>query len=240
MGDNEKSHFNAIAGKYHETAKSWETLYVQTRQLLNPIVTGKRVADVGNGGVFVFDPGLTKKTTCLDIAESMLAQIQDDRVEKIVTDARSMDGIADESVDAIVFNFSLHHINGSNVRESLQTLEDVISASNRKLVRGGKLIIGETVFNRLMFTLQSLLFPVTKLILATFGVSMIYQFSQTVILEKLARCLLCRPESVMVHELEIRNSFDPLGGSFPGTIKIPGWFYPGRFLVFIATKPEAD
>lgn len=237
MENIERRHFNSIADQYHQTAPSREMLYSQTRSLINPIVNGKIVLDVGSGGCFVFDPGLTQKTICLDISQSMLDQIKDERVEKRVSDARSLDGIGDKSIDAIVFNYSLHHINGKNVKESIEGLGNILDTCRRKLVPQGKLIIGEPVFNRFLFGVESLLFPVTKWFLSQFDISMIFQFSQSLLVQEITQHLHCKKEDIKIHELKLEKSFDPLGGSFPGLIKIPGWLYPARFLVFIASKP---
>lgn len=234
-----QTHFDNISKKYQRAADTWSMIYESVRQRLDPIVEGKEVLDVGNGGQFAYDTDLAEKVTAMDIASHMMDGITDPKIAKIVGDARNMDIIEDESCDAIVFLLVLHHINGTNVDASLDTLRSVVSASFRKLRPGGYLIVTEALLSGFLYRLQSMAFQIMQFILGRFGVSMIFFFTLPIMRKALASEFKVSPESIEVIPLKLEGWLDPLGGSFPGLIKIPASVQPWDFTLLIVQK-EAE
>ncbi|NET52742.1 MAG: class I SAM-dependent methyltransferase [Merismopedia sp. SIO2A8] len=129
MNDTSQQHFDRISARYQRAADSWQEIYEQIETRINPIVEGKVVLDVGNGGRFAYDTSLPSQVIAMDIAPSMLDKIDNPKIVKVVGDARDMQTIDDQSVDIIVFLLVLHHINGCNVKDSINTLDKVLSSA---------------------------------------------------------------------------------------------------------------
>lgn len=229
--------FDSLAAKYEKVADSWESVYARIRERVTPLITGKTVLDIGNGGFFPYDVTLAKKVTALDISREMLDRIQQPSVEKIVGDARDLNGIADESQDVILFFLSVHHINGKNVEETFRTLESMLAACRRKLKPGGKLVIAEPTLNTFLSATERALFGLTRFILEAKKVGMIFFYHPDNLAQAMAKVFEKPVSSVETHYLPIEGYVDPLGGSFPGILKIPGWLCPTRYFLFIVSKP---
>lgn len=236
--DISQKHFDSISRKYQRAADSWQELYEQIEARIDSLVKDKVVLDIGNGGRFAYDTSLPRQVMAMDIAPSMLDRIQDPKIVKVVGDARDMETIDDESLDIIIFLFVLHHINGANVRESLETLTEVLSSSRCKLRPGGRLIVAESLLSPLLFRIQCFLFPLTKFFLGRFGVSPIFFFSLPLLAKAISQNFRLAANEIEVQNLQLEEWVDPLGGSFPGLIQIPAWLHPLKFRLAIATKPK--
>lgn len=101
-----KEHFDRLAGKYGAVHMSWRKVYEKIEEQVNPLIRGKRVLDIGNGGVFCYDTTLPSEITVLDISLAMLDRIDKAGVQKVVGDARDLKELSDGSFDVILF-FSL-------------------------------------------------------------------------------------------------------------------------------------
>ena len=231
-----QQHFDKIAGRYKKAADSWESVYRKAREVIEPEVTGKLVLDIGSGGYFPYDTRLPSKVTALDISPAMLDKITDLHIEKIVGDARSLENVPDNSFDVVLFALSVHHINGHSVRESLSVLDCLIVASQKKLKKGGKLILMEPTLARPLFFLEEVFFSLIYLFLALFKVSMIFFYSPDQLKRHLAGGFGIPETQVEVISLPIQGFIDPLGGSFPGLLRIPAWLCPTRYYLFLAKK----
>ena len=139
----EREHFDRIAGRYADASQSWTSLTRQVVERVSPLVVGKTVLDVGNGGFFAYDPRSAGEVTVLDISPAMLDRIEISGVRKVVGDARDLAGIEPESVDVLLFVFALHHICGRNVRDSYTALGQVLEAARERLRPGGLLVVAE-------------------------------------------------------------------------------------------------
>ena len=74
-GQLEQEHFDRIALRYAQASKSWASLSGQLVERIAPLVRGKTVLDVGNGGFFAYDPASASTVTGLDISPAMLERI---------------------------------------------------------------------------------------------------------------------------------------------------------------------
>lgn len=236
MNNSTHDHFNCISDKYQEAAKSWDIIYKCAGSSLKPLVKDAVVLDVGNGGRFAYDPDSCRKVIAMDISPRMLENIDDDKVVKVVGDARDMEGIEEECVDVIVFILSLHHINGNSVQESLKILDQVLNAAREKLRIGGHLVIAEGLLPKPVYSLQAWLFKVEQYILRRLGAPMVFFYSRKILTAHIAKSFGIHPREVEEIPIRLEEWIDPFGGSFPGLIKLPPWLSPYDFRVLIAER----
>lgn len=239
MASQEQEHFDRISRRYERASESWRAIYERVKAHLNPLVADKRVLDVGSGGAFPYDTALPREVVALDISPSMLETVDDPNVVKRVGDARDLRGIEDDSVDVILFILSLHHINGDDVKESLATLERVLSSARRTLRPGGHLMIVEPLLPGWLFRMESLAFPLTRTLLAWLDVSMIFLYSLDFLKERLAAHFSMEASSIRTERVVIEDRIDPLGGSFPGLIRVPHWMLPVRYCLISLRSPAS-
>lgn len=231
-----QQHFDKISSQYQSAADSWKAIYEQMEARINPIIKDKVVLDVGNGGRFAYDTSLPRRVIAMDISPSMLEKIGDPKIVKVVGDARDMEAVDDESVDIIIFLLVLHHINGSSVRESLETLDKVLSLARCKIRPEGYLIVTEALLSPLLFRIQCFFFPLTRFVLSQFGVGMIFFFSLPLLRERISQKFHLETRECEIVRLGLKGWFDPIGGSFPGLLKIPAWLSPYDFRLTIAHR----
>lgn len=231
-----QKHFDRISESYQSASDSWATLYEQIKNRINPLITGKVVLDVGNGSRFSYDVNLPSQIIATDISSEMLSKVNGPNIKSLVCDARSMKGIIDDSVDVVIFVLVLHHINGCSVRHSISTLDEVLSEAYVKLRNGGHLVVVEGLLSPALYRLQCCCFQLTHIFLRRFGVSMIFFFTKSLMMERIARVFHIEPRDIESVGLSVEGWLDPLGGSFPGLIKIPASIQPWDFRLMIVTK----
>lgn len=225
-------HFDAIADEYHQKAAgTQQAVYDQISQWIDPLVSGKVVLDVGNGGKFAYDVALPSAVTALDLSEKMLAKISNPRVIRLIGNALNMNGVADSSVDFVILGLVLHHIAGSTRRETLSMLRQVLTSARRVLRPGGAILVTETVASPILSGLQRLAYPVSHAFLAP-RVGMLYFFSQAELKDAIADVF----GRVELHQRthRIAGWLDPFPGTFPGVLKVPAWTFPMQFRSYLA------
>ncbi len=234
----EQQHFEGISGKYQAAADTWSMMYDQIQLRLDQIVAGRDVLDVGNGGKFSYDTQLPRRVIAMDISPAMLKHITDPGIEKLVGDARNMNIVADASVDLVVFQLVLHHIHGAKLGESIDTLDSILHASFNKLRPGGTLVIIEGLLSGFTYRVQAALFQLTRRILGRLGVSMIFFYTLKILKKHAKRAFNISEADIEVIPLHLTGRTDPLGGSFPGLIKIPARFHPLHFTMILVQKMQ--
>jgi len=238
MSDKAGKHFDSIAEKYDRAHRSWASLYRKLAQVLEPAIENKVILDVGSGGVFAYTPARARQVIALDISPAMLEMTRDPTVCRIVGDARGSVPLVDESVDVVVFCFSVHHITGETFAETLDFLERTLAAACRVLRPGGELHIAEPVVKtRLFWVLERLFYPLTGAILARRGASMALFYSFSILSSRMAAHLGVEVGDLQVTSLPLEGMTDLLGGTVPGILRIPAWMHPAKHLLISGRKP---
>jgi SAM-dependent methyltransferase len=149
-----------------------------------------------------------------------------------VADARDISAFGDGSFDVAVLMLVLHHITGRSPRETDAHLDRVLEAVFRTLRVGGRLVVVEPLIRPVLALLQRLAYPMLRSVLRRFGVPMVYFQTLSAMSLRLGR----HWEQVAVTELVLDQPVDPLGGSFPGLVRLPPWLRHADHYLLQAVK----
>ena len=228
------NHFNKIFKSYNKNIILHKDLYEKIGKLIDQYTKNKVVLDIGNGGQTPYNLSDTKKIIIYDISEEMLKKIANDKIIKIEGDARNLNKIENNSIDVILLLFTLHHINGKNKTEAINSLIEVTSQAKEKLKNNGNLIIVEPVLSELLYFIESMFYKITYYILSLFKKDMVFIYSKKTLLKYFKKHF--KDEDINIIELKLTGFADPLLGTFPGLIKIPASLMPTRMLFFQVSK----
>jgi ubiquinone/menaquinone biosynthesis C-methylase UbiE len=175
---------------------------------------------------------LARHVTVVDVSPEMLAGISHPNVTPVVSDARDLSAFGDASFDVAVLMLVLHHITGRSPRETNAHLDRVLGAVFRTLRAGGRLVVVEPLMRPALAPLQRLGYPLLRLVLRLFGVPMVYFQTLSAMSLRLGR----HWELVAATELVLDQPVDPLGGSFPGLVRLPPWLRHADYYLLQAVK----
>lgn len=229
-------HFDGISERYRQVPASWRSVYEKARSIIEPLIKDKKVLDVGNGGFFAYDTRLARSVIAMDISAKMLDVIREPGVLKQIGDARDLAGIADDSQEVIIYLMTLHHLNGPRLSRTFGVLGEVLAAAHRKLGPGGLLLIVEPVLPGPLYYPQVVFFGLMTGLLGRFGVPMVFFYRKSELRRRLARAFGLPDSQIEVFDLPIKGWVDPLGGTFPGKIRIPAALCPTRCHLFKVKK----
>ena len=126
---------------------------IDTYRTINEFISGKvagvdSLIDIGNGGVFDYDPSKVKTITAVDL---FFAGIPPELLHRhFPPNATAVQGSAlhipegDGCYDMALMVMLLHHLSGATWRESLVNIQTAIAEAMRVLRPGGRLLIVES------------------------------------------------------------------------------------------------
>lgn len=141
--------------------------HVAIRSALTKELTGaKRLLDVGNGGVFEYDPAVVESLTAVDL----FLDESDDSFPDNVT-IRKGDALALEeepaSFDVVLEAFLYHHLTGAKAADSVDNVRKAISEAVRMVEPGGRLVIAESCIPARIYPLERALYRPLRALAAT-------------------------------------------------------------------------
>ena len=218
-------HFFKNRQKYiksvNNTNKEW---YNNIKYFIEPYIHGT-VLDVGNGGVFAYNPDLADKIFAVDVAFKNTNGLQKFKnVEYLCQDARFLDKIRDNSIDVIIFPLMLHHIIG---------ISQVMNSANRVLKDNGKIIIIEVIVNNIMNLIQRTIYPLTNFLTKTIKKPMVCLLTSKDIFSNLKNNNF---NNINKKKISFGKKIDVFNGIFPGLLIIPSAISPHRCYCFTAQK----
>ena len=237
MKSTHREHFDKIASNYSKASDTWAGVYRRIGELVSPLVAGRDVLDIGNGGFFPYDTRSARSVTVLDISPAMLDRINQPNTRKVVGDACDLNGIHDASQDVVMYLLCLHHICGKNRTETLENLDRIFASAARVLRPSGSVLIAEPITGGWVQAVERAAFGLTHAALAMKGVPMIFFHRTSDLRSRLASKLGTSESAIIEEKLPVTGWVDPLGGSFPGRIKIPSQLLPTRYIFLHAQKP---
>ena len=150
-----------IYGDYANRLDSHKSI----RATLTGILAGtKRLLDVGNGGVFEYDPAVASEVVAVDL---FLDEADSVRYPANVTIRRG-DALAlreePGSFDAVLEAFLYHHLTGRRARDSVANVRRAISEATRMLAPGGRLVVAESCIPAALYPLERLMYAPLRLL----------------------------------------------------------------------------
>ena len=170
----------------------------------------------------------------IDSSEEMLKNLTDKSITSIVSDARDMKEIQNNSIDVILIIFAIHHINGKNYSSAISSLKKVIEVSNKKLTTNGEIVIVELTLNDVFFFIQRLLYKFTYNILKFLKTDMVFFYKDKTIISSLLE--ISNNSKIEIENIKMKGWLDPFLGTFPGIIKIPAFLMPTSMKLFRSKK----
>jgi len=228
------NHFNKISKKYQKNIGDKKKIYENLSTIISPLIKNKNILDIGSGGNIFYDYSLSNKVIAIDSSEKMLKNSSDKNIKSIISDAKDMKEISDNSIDVILIVFALHHINGKKYSSAISSLKKVIKESNRKLTTNGEIIIVELTLNNLFFFIERFSYKLIYNILKMLKTDMVFFYNDKTIVNSLSEISI--NSKIVIKNIKMKGWLDPLLGTFPGIIKIPAFLMPTSMKVFRLKK----
>ena len=228
------NHFNKIRHKYQKNIGDKKELYKILSRKINPLIKNKKILDIGSGGNIFYDYRLSSKIIAIDSSKEMLKNTTDKSIITIVSDARDMRAVENNSIDVVLIVFALHHINGKKYSSALSSLKKVIEESNKKLTTNGEIVIVELTLNDVFFFIQSFFYTLTYNILKVLKTDMVFFYKDKTIVSSLLE--ISNNSEIEIDCIKMKGWLDPLLGTFPGIIKIPAFLMPTSMKLFRLKK----
>ena len=126
-----------------------------------------RLLDVGNGGVFEYDPAVAEQVLACDLFldESMSPEYPDN-----VTIARGDALDLHEELgthDVVLEAFLYHHLTGRRASDSVDNIRRAIGQAKGRLEPGGRLVVVESCIPAALYPLERALYPPLQLLART-------------------------------------------------------------------------
>lgn len=124
-----------------------------------------RLLDVGNGGVFEYDPAIAREVVAVDLFLDGTGDYPDN-VVACRGDALSLEE-EPGSFDVVLEAFLYHHLTGTRAADSVANVRRAISEAARMLKPGGRLVIAESCIPRSLYPVERALFAPLRMLAAT-------------------------------------------------------------------------
>lgn len=124
----------------------------------------RRLLDVGNGGVFEYDPAVAEQIVAVDLFLDDSAG--GDLPSNAVTRRGDALDLQEEagSFDVVVESFLYHHLTGRRPEDSIDNTRRAIAEAARMLEPGGRLVIAESCMPAALYPIERALFrPLRRL-----------------------------------------------------------------------------
>jgi SAM-dependent methyltransferase len=143
--------------------------HASIRSVLTAELTGAGdVLDVGNGGVFEYDPTVVESVTAVDLFfddEGGSAKAP----PNVVFRKGDALGLTEESgsFDVVVQAFLYHHLTGVRAADSIENTRRAISEAARVLKPSGRLVVAESCIPSSLYGLEKMLYQPLRALAAT-------------------------------------------------------------------------
>ena len=150
---------------YNRHAERLDSHRLIREALTRELAGTNRLLDVGNGGVFEYDPAVVNEVVAVDLFLDGTGDYPAN-----VT-ARRGDALAlteePGAFDVVLEAFLYHHLTGRRPADSIANVRRAISEAARMIVPGGRLVIAESCIPRTLYPLERALYVPLRLLAAT-------------------------------------------------------------------------
>ncbi len=218
-----QTHFDS----YQSMVESLDT-YKNIFRVVNKEVAGiPSLIDIGNGGVFAYDPQLVSKITAVDLfLDNLDPKKYPNNVSLKQGNALALNE-PDNSYDGTLMVMLIHHLAGIDCVSTENNLPQCLQECFRILKPGGKLIIVESCVPAWLYWMEKMLFPVTNFLISKFlSHPMTYQYTRVKIQAALHSIFgNCTTEQIPKGKYVIQLGW-----------KVPSIFTPVQPVLFVAFK----
>jgi SAM-dependent methyltransferase len=144
--------------------KAQGLVYRQAEALINARISGKRLVDVGNGGVFNYDVAKAETIAAVDLYPVPQLDAQKNATYHVGRSDRLP--LTEASSDLVIWQNLMHHMIEDRAGDPVPMLRASLSEAHRVLRSGGEIMIIETFCSHFLFRAQGLLFPLTRIVLS--------------------------------------------------------------------------
>ena len=145
---------------------------LDSHRLMRDVITREvngsgRVLDVGNGGVFEYDPSVVESIVAVDLfLDRMSASHFPPNVTARRGDALDLQEPADH-YDAVLQTFLFHHLVGESPADLVANVRRALAQAERPLKPGGRLIVAESCVPPWFYAVEKLLFRALRALART-------------------------------------------------------------------------
>lgn len=167
--------FDKASGDYHERAAS-HVLYRKMKPIIFPR-EGRKVLDIGNGGVDVFRSSQATFYVGLDLSLEMLKKAKGESIHLVCGDALSLP-FKKQVFNTVLYSSLLHHLTGRGVRDTIQRVRAALFQAHRCLDEEGNTLIIEPCLPLFFETMERLSFLFLKIFSFLTGQPEAFLFSE--------------------------------------------------------------
>jgi ubiquinone/menaquinone biosynthesis C-methylase UbiE len=160
---------------YQNTVHQLDT-YRYTEQTLRGEIRGKLI-DVGNGGVFNYDVGQAEKILVVDLAESLVGQLDHIPHASFRHGDATKLPVEDGSFDTCLLQFVLHHLAERSHIETRRRTQDALQEAFRVLKPGGRIIVLESCLPAGWEAAEHMLYPAFRTVLRWMRHPLVFQWN---------------------------------------------------------------
>jgi SAM-dependent methyltransferase len=140
--------------RWQQQVTQIDSYRVFRREIEAEVAGAKRLLDVGNGGVFEYDPAVAESIVAVDL---FLSEIPAEQFPPNVV-ARDGDALSlsepDAAYDVVLHSFLYHHLVGETPSAHWDNVRNAISEAARVLEPGGKLVVPEGCVPRWFYAFE--------------------------------------------------------------------------------------
>jgi SAM-dependent methyltransferase len=212
---------------YARNVTRLETYMNISAAVSNAIAGARRLLDVGNGGVFVYNTTLATDIVGVDLFLGDHAPSATPANVVLRQGDALMLPEPDESYDVVLHNSVFHHLVGRDVDATIANIRCAIGQARRVLEPGGKHVVMESCVGRGAFAVERRLFGALRTLSATpfFSHPPVLQFP----VETITQLLHERFDRVDVSPIPVGRWIIQFG------LRWPTLLTPARLFLFVAT-----
>ncbi len=195
--------------------------YLNIQKEINPLIKGKTILDIGNGGIFNFDISLPKKIIAIDPAFKYFFKLK--KYSNVVygfDDARSLKSIKRESVDVVLFQLVLHHVTGKSFNETINNLKQIFVETGRVLKPKREIVIVGSVVFKFLEEIEKIFYYPQIYFFKLFNKPTVFEFSEKTLLSLIQKGNF---QLIKIKTIYYGKKLDVLNGIKPGLLIFPAF-----------------